>query len=748
MTLLELGERPAAVLVETARCGEADARPAKNAPECIERLGELTSEPSTAVEQVLDSLSKVLNLLRPETPSPTLWKAKAQLTRLHLGHVVWQMTHCDQPHIWNRFLHLYCSIPDRLATVLDISEDDVLSNRRFIQHLASGLSQCHDAARISGVVAKSSSIGGMSVMVETMIRENLHEHVKSCLSGLGQPSLDSFLREMLHSLHVLSTDPLDLLQRTSVLLDNLGTRLQGLLQRVLLACPADVFATILYAHPGAPSAQLTRYLLEVWAVKCNLLRTPLHQQRHATKLLLAAMSYCSYDDLRAGQMEGFMMEGIQQRLDSSDEELALMGKVVAECFGVLAQTETKLSFELSDPLAESFRESFLCGQMLSGLLAERDMIPFVKGEADWMPIGKPTAAIEDYATTEPVIKGAVPPNIEGDLRPVMKITARDEEPRNAKIKRPRFLRDALAYLKCSDDPQKLEPALDGLAGLLESSSALLREEIGAALYCAVLQLGEDFGIPNFDTRRRETLACLICDVPHVVGKAALQELVGRGASLRMKLEIVTSCMVALRDCSAAALPKGNAGVSDIRMRLLDKEMGFSPSTAKPAVGKVREIVRNLILPLLTLLQDANAKIFSASSNALLLERTLYLIGFTASQASSFPEYPGLLQLTLVFVRPLLSTEALPRPILRAVIAAIQSALSAWPAGLSVLPHVDALVDIAKFLEGSQQLLDLDADYLALAGSAVAFIQERADPIKLLHEAASAMALGPNEVRIR
>lgn len=71
-------------------------------------------------------------------------------------------------------------------------------------------------------------------------------------------------------------------------------------------------------------------------------------------------------------------------------------------------------------------------------------------------------------------------------------------------------------------------------------------------------------------------------------------------------------------------------------------------------------------------------------------------------------------------------------------------MSTWPESLSILDHMEDVADLAKFLEAHQsQILDLDEDYLVLAGSAMSIIQERGDPMLLLQEAASRVSLQQN-----
>lgn len=92
------------------------------------------------------------------------------------------------------------------------------------------------------------------------------------------------------------------------------------------------------------------------------------------------------------------------------------------------------------------------------------------------------------------------------------------------------------------------------------------------------------------------------------------------------------------------------------------------------------------------------------------------------------------------MRPLFQAgQPLERPILRSCLIALQCVLSGIPEKISILEYIEDLVIVGKFLEDNEQLAELDPGYIIMAGYVATFLEERADPVRLLQEAASEMS---------
>ncbi|PJF17683.1 hypothetical protein PSACC_02504 [Paramicrosporidium saccamoebae] len=684
---------------------------------CLSELLDISKHAEHNLIHVLDTLTRVVSLLRPETHSEILQKAYVSLVNFHASGTIWtvEMTQ-TQTHIWNRLLQLYFSIPDRLASVLD----STISPVEFIRSLVNNDGfRVAKEQRVVDIVQKSAGIGGIQAFAEAMLRNKQYELVKYCLDQLSLPSLDSFVSELCNSLSVGCADPLSLVTLVEKVL---ATNVSPSILRLIPDIPFDVLSTHLYFLDSDQIGQFAKHLLELWAVRTDLLRSPLHWQRKVTKLTLVALSYCSYNLLSVNSLEGFILDGVQKRLNSSDEDVALLGKVVAECFATLTSTETKLTFELDASSVQDLRYSFEYARILGDLLLNG--LPCVKAELDWSFEQKPIPVVDDYELIEPSVQGIPALVLEKDAKPIMKITEADEEPRNAKIKKPRFVRECLAYLKCPDDPAKLELGITQLGKCLKESSTLLLEEIGADLFRAILFQMDHFDIPNFDEMRKASLCELLQRAPQVVGPVIIKELAGRSCSLRQKLETVICCMLAIKSRPAE---RDREPITELRMKLLSTELGLS-DTAVSASLNPASVIRNAILPL-----------FSAIP-PLLLEKVILLLALAATTMSSLPDYSQYVKKVLNFMRPLFQArQPLERPILRTCLIALQCVLSGIPEGISILEYIEDVVIIGKFLEDNEQLSELDPGYIAMAGYVATFLQERADPVRLLQEAASEMS---------
>lgn len=271
------------------------------------------------------------------------------------------------------------------------------------------------------------------------------------------------------------------------------------------------------------------------------------------------------------------------------------------------------------------------------------------------------------------------------------------------------------------------------------------------IYQSVLYLGEDFDIKEFDSLRREALGLIVFKVPLVIGPCIMKEVMGRSATVRQKLETIVSCMTAIKICNTK--PKNNPDIQlEIRMKIFNEQMGFNLTRSNPKdpIEHIQVIVKRIIIPLLSIVNNAQSFPFNSNNTGLLiLEKMVYLTAYSLSNAASLPDFPLLIRKALAFLHPILSSSVPPsRPVLRATILTIHSIVTLWPESLPVIENVQEYILMASFLENNHQIIiDLDTDYLTLTGSALLKIQERTNPLNLLEEASVFIELDDNEIRI-
>lgn len=706
---------------------------------------------------VLHSLLLNLNV---QVGSEKLRKAHEAVIAIHESHLVWRLQCEEHPrHLWARFLQLYFSIPDRLAAVLE--EGAFPSPTSFTRTLLDGIRRYErprmDPKRLADVLGKCYSAGCLDIVVEWVLGnpdlDLLFRDAMRCLD-LGRP-LQALWEKLAWSLHVhYDNDPARLYKRCEGLLGEF----RSLPAEWSTNYPFTILAYLMLIMGDSLNyrSDCFRLIASMWSCKMNLHRTPVHEQRQLASSLLVCLSFISREQLPFSELSA-ILDGIQRRLESSDSSLSEMAKVVAESLALCQPpTETPLCFELtSEGSVAELRLAFNYSQMLAEAMAKTLHVPWVSLDLSRVfPLALPKDfdpqekdEFDDDQFGEPLIQGVTPSTT---VLPLMTITRADEEARNAKIRRPRYLRDCLAYLCCSDDPNKLELALHELPLLLDNPSPILLAEIGPALFCSILHLNEDFNIPNFDLSRRSLLCTLLGLAPESLGTVVIEAIMGRRCSLGQKLEATTACMAAIRGTlqSTQDEPRARDQKVSAFLNLFSFQMGFVPSPAPlPSRSLLRRrIISSTVLPLLNALGSCSSTVFSMT-NDLLLEKVLYLVAYSIYQAStpSIPEYALLQRQTLRFIAPLLTKgdQAFPRPLLSAVVTLLNAVLCTLSESstLSPLVFLEELRQIASFFQSQgDRLLNLDPNYLAMAAVAQIKLQELTEPHKLLESYAKEQGL--------
>lgn len=689
--------------------------------------------------EMLTQLSRALEILKLKGSSSSLTVAKCFLERLHESGLVWTIDIAkDSQNSWGRLLALYFSIPDRIAPLFELDSESALLHGNFFK-IISKLMPTNCDERVVDIFYKCLSHGASDYLVHSMVRQGMNDIITICIVKLSGSRFDAFIQSFLRGLSVYALDSIDLFGKCKFYDWDLITRKVTL--TTLVDCSCDVLSCVLMAMATltVPIIHAARVLFEVWAVKTDLNRTPLHQQRHLSKQLLVFLSFFSYATIKTNKLEFAILNGVQKRLNSSDSDIALLGKVVGECYALLVDTETRLIFQVEGDVAEDLRRGYSFSRVLQETICLQEGWPIVCGERLWSPERLADSSIDDHVVGEPIIKGKSPEGLSAVMKPIMTMTSADEVPRNAKIKSPRFLRDCLAYLKTPDDPEKIELGLNYLAPLMDSASQILKEEIGAELYKSVLFMGEGFKIKDFDTIRRRVMVKLTRENVSIMAPIALEEIMGRRTSIRQKLEILCSTMCALRSAPQRSTPI-SLDPAAIKLRLLDSQIGFAPLAAAsmPLALKNRRIIRHLVIPLLTLVTDADHRLFKGNANAMLLEKMIYLFAITVDAAAPLPEFRDIAQGSLAFLRPIIkSAEGILRPTLKATLVAAHSLLSSWPETLPMVEYVEDIEAISHFLQvNSSVIVDLEKEYLSLVAASMVIIEQRSDPLRLIQEASS------------
>lgn len=690
----------------------------------------------------MDFLSKVLAVLKAEANSIVISDAEEALDIMHSSKAIWLIRYENHERLsWQHFLQKYFSLPDRLSTVTEVLASSWYHPNSFVKSLVSDTLILHevDDERIAQVISKSFRLGGVEACVEIFLKDiHLRNRFSKIISIMTEPSQSSFLREFFHLCDINLRDrPVKLARllsecqanRICQLTDKNFFLLSSSLPFAILAC------LFLEAPPTEPTL---RSLATMWSVKDTLMLASIPEQVLMTQRLLVALSYVSFNQLQSSECESILLDGIQRHLSSGDQQVSLMGQVVAECFALMMadppeSVEMKFDLNESDQIVRALREAFFYSQDLFTTSVCVSTNPQL-----FQSTIKESDDFDDYARTEPVAGGKLLSTLER-CAPIVPITAKDEEKRNAKIRKPRFLRDCLAYLK-SDDVNKIEMALQETPQLLLSESLLLKQEIGVDLFRIILFLGDDYSITGFESLRKTILMQLLVDLPEVMGSFIIGELLHRRASLLQKLEVVVVIMKSLHALASEnpILAKSSIENSNdnVYLQIFSHHMGIKPTKIKPLHPRLvfRKLINHAVLPLLKTLRSCESTIFNSQNN-LLLEKIIYLVGLSMAHSEHLPEWEKLFSLFVIFVEPIIKDPLvkIERPIVGALIVAFNGAVNNWPPHVSILSYLELMAQLMKFLQENPQVRNLEDNHSVLAMSLQLKLNELCDPQRILKD---------------
>lgn len=370
-------------------------------------------------------------------------------------------------------------------------------------------------------------------------------------------------------------------------------------------------------------------------------------QHHLTCCLLIAMGILENGALSKKNSLDITL-GIQHRLNILDSRISLHGKIVAESFASLLGK--KLDFNLTEcNMSKLLRYSFKQTLNQISQCDEFNLDNSVLPQDDGLP--------NDHVVGEKCIKAQLL------SQPTTGTPLIDEERRNAKVRRPRFARDCLAYLKCTEDPEKLNLSLEALPTVLNSTSDLTLIEIGKDLFQTILFQGDDYGIIEFDKMRRIGMIDILRRAPDTVAPVICHLFTAYSSiSIHQRLEIIcvtTELLLSNTDLVDSSILniyslEKDYSINFDRLKSLDKIMGFQKLESKfiDSLGKcvrqdsqskgiskishklVNVIVRKVVLPIISLSTEENC--FKQASG-MVLEKVLWMaaIALNCSQSNSF-----------------------------------------------------------------------------------------------------------------
>jgi len=598
-----------------------------------------------------------------------------------------------------RMLQLWCSLPDRLASLpcLDVPYKSGMGHGGFLRFLVHAMPAETERETVLQVMKRCKLVfGNISPFVDRLLKEGQISEILA----ISRDFAESLLEELLAHADSQLVTGLALEDETvaRVCLGENGPHLNKLTIAQLLV-ESDQLHLVLMPM------LLCRW--ESKAIVRNALRG-VAATRHLAFLLLLSLSLLSPARLEAeGGWLQSLMRGVQIRLDTHDRELALPAMLVAQSFARLVPTKEPLTFEVGEgPLAKELLHWSNFAYNRERMDAVANAWPWVDKEPFRVQAEEEKEGEDDdeYRTlTERAVEGQpLPPS---PLTPFMTVTPADEVARNAKIRPPRFLRDALAYLR-SEDHSKSELGLLSALELVPNAPMLLMDEIGKDLFGLTLVLShpQDTDDKLFDDQRRELMSAVWQRTVYGSSQQAIGMLLGKGQfTVMQKMELLAASVTVLH--SSSSRPREQARNTFVRMEAYERQLGLKKAALKEPEGKLlQNMVTCFYLPLVQSIRSSSHPMFSLSTDVLLLERLLLAYTYLLSLPESrhLPQYVSLSLALMNFIQPLLvrSDREPPRKIQVAVLEMLGSLLVGWPDSARgtelILEHMSLFQSVSAF----------------------------------------------------
>jgi len=228
------------------------------------------------------------------------------------------------------------------------------------------------------------------------------------------------------------------------------------------------------------------------------------------------------------------------------------------------------------------------------------------------------------------------------------------EPRNSKIRAPRFLRDCLDYLR-SEDPDKWDLTLHHLPTILASSFHLEIRELGPQLFKTLLFLSDQYKLEGFEGKRMALLAGIVQHMPENALRMVKSEFVGRSLNLGQKSDILTLVMSKLKELISGQQQSQSIivqpGIDGLLASVKLHDDFDSPIQSSPLT--IQTLIRHFYLPLLTSLHHTRSTTF-LTAHDFLLEKTILCCSMFFYLAGNTMEYVEMIRPLLRFLEPITS----------------------------------------------------------------------------------------------
>ncbi|EEB05117.2 Tel2/Rad-5/Clk-2 family protein Tel2 [Schizosaccharomyces japonicus yFS275] len=372
----------------------------------------------------------------------------------------------------------------------------------------------------------------ITLVLKLMLNQQLEDGMESDgnypFEKLGQPigSIATVVR-----LHFPPKDLIEWLELNWMNCTNLS------LQRLIVLCASS----LPFENDNNLRTCLLEKLLREWSTKYFINHVPLFSQKTLTIFLILLLKHSDEVVLRRIAMLFMEMKGVENRLESLDDEVRIQGMTIAELLSThcFAADDRPLKFDV--PIMNT--KSALYYKALASL-NDNFQNPVSK------PIGlavkethfseERTGKMESSATDIPFTEKQ--PLSTEELEPYDLPDSDTEDSTGEKVSKPVYIQKLCELLQDGDSYEKQKVALDSATELIKRKTHFGTEVVDHCirLYKLLLGLQDSFNLPDFFTKRLKAISYLIYAAPEKCAPTACSDIFAADLSLQQRTIILSS----------------------------------------------------------------------------------------------------------------------------------------------------------------------------------------------------------------
>lgn len=613
--------------VQVSRVETTDLRSEPDDP-LINELSKINLEGSPDLASLHELIAQACQAIKKEKPASFLRSLEISMTNIQQNLNLWKVANeldLEMESSWNNFLSTYMKIPEKFVSVFDQSEMPVSVPFKFYQKIFKDADEISTVNSLHARLVNRLMISGFQDDFFAQIVEISEGSLcPRILEQLGMLKKIDFIVGTLKAADYryesneafvcwLMSNVLTALSTSPEIRDSL---LDEIIKYEIVSKRAVVLllSCLYWTEEDIPSNE---YLQKQLGLRS---KSPLFGS-----IILTHLSFISSHDANFPQIAPLITNAISKRLDNGDPAIRLQAMIWAETFARISGSTTALYFELdeNDEAVLEYRNiSHLIREVDRIINSGQQFVPY-KFEKPLLEAKSLQSPPEDYYQVKLEPSHQIQLSLK-DLElkkslPQIQI----KEARNSKIKRPRFLRDCLEYLR-SDDPEKWEYALEDLPSILSNSFILELKEFGGQLFNSLLFLSDQFNLDGFEVKRMDLLGLIIQKLPENCLRMLKSEFVGRSMNIGQKSDILSLIMVQLKANITGNLEPAGPTTSDSLTEifaLIDLSETRKIFEGNNCGCNMAVLIDHFYLPLLNELNDVRSKTFQ-HSHEILLEKTI------------------------------------------------------------------------------------------------------------------------------